>query len=844
MFVGNIYPKTDMLNWLKTLYPPPQKMPCETAVAGSSNVPARQTAVLDKSTAYKNLGDKYLEEGKLDGAEESYRQAIAINPNFAEAYNNLGNALREQKRYGEAEYCFKQAISKKPELSNAYFNLGYILQEQGRLNETIENFTKGLKFKPDAEIIYRDLSYALFQLGQHEAARQIIAKGLALNPGFADFHFFLGNMHWHENELDKAVVCYQQALSIQPDYADIHSNLGKVFQAQGRLDEAIACFRKALALKPDFAETYVNLGNILMEQAKPIEAIACYQQALVIKPDAAEVYYNLGLTSKTYGKYSDAIAYYQKAAELKPDFADAYCNLGNVFFEQGKPDEALVCYRKALAIKPHFANAWYGMGVTHVAQQKNLEAVACFRQTLALESDHFTARTQMLYQLQHMCEWGDLEENIIAVRQKVLESLTTSKNLLSPLAFLAIPGATAEEQKLCAERWTQGKFEALFSLHKKMGFKFNRTPDKRISIGYISADFRQHPVSFLMAEVFELHDRNRFHITAYSYGPDDGSAMRKRLKKAFDNFVDIRDDSYEEAARKIHADHIEILVDLTGHTQDSRSGILALRPAPIQVNYLGYPGTMGADFIDYMIADRFTIPPEKQQHYTEKVVWMPDCFQANDRARPRPASPSRKDCGLPEAGVVFCCFNQTAKITPEMFDIWCRLLRAVPGSILWLPACNPQAEGNLRREAENRGVEAGRLIMAPLLHREEHLTRLQCADLFLDTLPFNAGTTCSDALWMGLPVVTCAGDAFASRMAGSLLTAIGVPELITYSLDDYYNLALDLSTDRKKLEAIRSKIIANRDTTPLFDSVRFTRNLEKAYTQMLEEYSKKSAPSF
>ena len=829
-----------MFTWLKKAPPAPREEPGAT----SANRSATQASLPDESATYKNLGDRYLEEGKLEEAAESYRQAIAFNPNFAEAYNNLGNILREQKLNRDAERCLKQAVLIKPELANAYFNLGYMLQEQGRLDEAIENFNKGLEIKPSAEIIYRDLGYALFQSGQHEAAKQIIVKGLALNPGFADFHSFMGNMHWHENELDEAVVCYQRALSIQPDYAEVHSSLGKVFQAQGLLGEAVACFRKAIAVKPDYAETYVNLGNILKEQKKPNEAIACYQQALVIAPNAAEVYYNLGLVSKIYGEFSEAIAYYHKAVELNPNFAEAYCNQGSAFFEQGRLDEALPCYRKALVIKPDFANAWYGLGTVLGAQQEYQEAVACFRRTLELEPGYFAARTLMLYLLQHMCRWEDLEANVIAMRQTVLETPATSKNLLAPLAFLAIPGATAEEQKLCAERWAEGEFEAFVSLRKRMGFESNRTPDQRISIAYISADFRQHPVSFLMAEVFELHDRNRFHITAYSYGLDDGSAMRKRLEKSFDNFVDIRDDSYEEAAKKIHADHIDILVDLTGHTQDSRSGILALRPAPIQVNYLGYPGTMGADFIDYMIADRFTIPQAKRQHYTEKIVWMPDCYQANDRTRPRPASPGRINCGLPKDEVVFCCFNQTAKITPEMFDVWCRLLRAVPDSILWLPASNPQAGDNLRREAENRGVEAGRIIMAPLLHREEHLARLQCADLFLDTLPFNAGTTCSDALWMGLPVVTCAGDAFASRMAGSLLTAIGVPELITYNLEDYYNLALDLSTDRKKLDAIRSKIIANRDTTPLFDSVRFTRNLEKTYIQMMDEYAQKTPPPF
>jgi protein O-GlcNAc transferase len=339
-----------------------------------------------------------------------------------------------------------------------------------------------------------------------------------------------------------------------------------------------------------------------------------------------------------------------------------------------------------------------------------------------------------------------------------------------------------------------------------------------------------------MAEIFELHDRSHFKIFAYAYDTDESCAMRERLESAFDNFFDISDFTYEQAAKKIYDDHVDILVDLTGHTQNNRCGILALRPAPIQASYLGYPGTMGADFFDYLIADYFTIPAEMSQHYTEKIARMPGCFQANDSTRPRPASPTRTDCGLPNEAIVFCCFNQTLKITPEIFDIWCRILTAVPGSILWIPASNPQVEENLRQEAKIRGVTSRQLVMAPLLPREEHLARMQCADLFLDTLPYNAGTTCSDALWMGLPVITCAGDSFVSRMAGSLLMSIGAPELITYNLDDYYHLAIDLATDRQKLEAIRNKITLNRDAAPLFDSTLFTRNLEKMYIQMMDNY--------
>jgi protein O-GlcNAc transferase len=341
----------------------------------------------------------------------------------------------------------------------------------------------------------------------------------------------------------------------------------------------------------------------------------------------------------------------------------------------------------------------------------------------------------------------------------------------------------------------------------------------------------------LMAQIFELHDRNHFRISAYSYGPNDGSVMRKRLEKAFDQFIDIRALSDEAAAKRIYEDGIDILVDLTGYTQHGRSAILALRPAPIQVNYLGYPGTMGAGFVDYLIADQFIIPPEQQEHYTEKVVWLPDCYMPRDISCRRLAAPRRKDCGLPDEGFVFCSFNLPYKITPDMFDIWCRLLKAVPGSVLWLPSSNPNAETNLSREAESRGVAPERIIRAPRMNlAEEHLARIQCADLFLDTTPYNAHTTCSDALWMGLPVITCVGKTFPSRVAGSLLTALGVPELITYSLEDYYTLALDLATDRRKYENIRNKIIANRESAPLFDSTKFTRHLEQAYRQMWDEY--------
>lgn len=676
-----------------------------------------------------------------------------------------------------------------------------------------------------------------------------------------------GDKYLEEGKLDNALECYRHAVSINPQNGEAFCSLGMIFLQQGLYREAEHHLRQAILAVPTIAHAYYFLGAAVQKQGKLLEAVENFNKARELKPDAEIIYSDLCFTyfqlgqmdaarnvimqglavnpnfadfhfflGNLYGherEFEQAIACYRKVLSIEPDSALAHLNLGKMLYEQGRLDDAIAHYQKTLAIAPDFADALFNLGLAFQAQKRD-EALDCYRKVLALEPENFAAKISLFRQMQHRCEWTNLTDPQ-EVRRILLESPPEIIKHFSPFAFLSLPGTTAEDQKLCAQRYAQSEFQHLDALRKKLCFDFKREPKKKIHLGYLSGDFRQHAVSFLMAEVFERHDRSRFHITAYSYGPNDGSALRKRLENAFDSFTDIQGDSYESAARKIYSDQTDILVDLTGYTQNTRSGLLALRPAPVQVTYLGYPGTMGANFVDYIIADRFTIPPGMQQHYAEKVVWMPDCYQANDSTRPRPAAPGREECGLPENGFVFCCFNQSYKITPEMFDIWCRLLKNAPGSILWLHASNSHVKANLAREAENRGVAAGRLVMAPMMQTNEYLARLQCADLFLDTLPYNAGTTCSDALWMGLPVVTCAGDAFASRMAGSLLTAMGVPELITYNLEDYYRLALDLALDGEKLKDVRDKIRSNRDTSSLFDCGRFTRNLEQACMRMMEE---------
>lgn len=691
-------------------------------------------------------------------------------------------------------------------------------------------------------------------------------KALSLKPNLPETHNSMGCVYRLQGRLDKAIVSCQRAVSLNPIYAEGHSGLGNAYLDQGRLDDAVACYRKAIVLKPDFAEAHNNLGTVLGKLDKSDEAIAACQQALALKPRYAEAYYNLGNAYRARHEPEQAKAAYAKSLSLNPGFAAAHFCLGNAYEDQGRHDEAVVCYKRAIAVQPNYFEALCNLAAALGVQERFDEAIVYFQQALAIKADdadiqhcfgnmllergrfkeavvHYRKavelkpedagyRLNLVHALQQLCEWQGLGANIELLRKAALETPPADTVLLSPFSFLMLPGATAEEQRRCAETWARLRYQPRPVGRAEPRFDFGRPGGKKIHVGYLSFDFHHHATAHLMAQVFELHDRERFRITAYSYGPDDGSAMRKRLEKAFERFVELRGRSDEESARMIHEDRVDILVDIKGYTQGSRSGILALRPVPVQVNYLGYPGTMGASFVDYLIADRFIVPPEHEKYYTETVIRLPDCYQPNDRTRPLPEAPGRKACGLPEDGLVFCSFNQTYKITPAMFDVWCRLLKAVPDSVMWLLASNPDAEPNLRREAEARGVTADRIVMAPLVSPEEHLARMQCADLFLDTAPCNAHTTCSDALWMGLPVVTWSGETFPSRVAGSLLTAMGVPELIADSLDDYYALAYDLASDIAKRDGIRSKLVANRDTAPLFDSVRLSRNLEEAYLEM------------
>ncbi|OAI06032.1 UDP-N-acetylglucosamine-peptide N-acetylglucosaminyltransferase [Methylomonas methanica] len=431
-----------------------------------------------------------------------------------------------------------------------------------------------------------------------------------------------------------------------------------------------------------------------------------------------------------------------------------------------------------------------------------------------------------------LCEWERVEE----WREKMRVSLAAQEsNKVSPFHLLSIPGVSAAEQRLCADLWLKDRIDATAVERADLAFSYAASSRPKIRLGYLSCDFHEHATAFLLAELFEAHDREQFEVYAYSYGPDDGLGMRQRLCEFFDSFVDLQALSLSEAAQAIHQDNIDILIDLKGYTRGTRTEILSYRPAPIQVNYLGYPGTLGGDFCDYIITDPYLTPAASAADYSEAFAYLPDSYQPHGRHAEIGKPTKRSQHGLDEHSFVFCCFNQAYKITPDVFDIWCRLLYTVPGSVLWLLK-NSKAKGRLRNEAYQRGIAPDRLIFADDLPQVEHLGRLVLADLVLDTQPYNAHTTASDALWVGVPIVTCVGDTFASRVAGSLLHAIGLPELIAADLEGYYDLALELATHPERLSEVRQKLADNRLSTPLFDIKAYTRNLEALYQTMWQRH--------
>ncbi len=785
------------------------------------------------AAAHGNLAIIAAQQGDLIGAERLIRREIELRPDYPASHNNLGSVLQQQGRLADAIAAHRHAIQLNPDYAEALLALGNALRQQGDLEGAMQSYRSAVKARRDYAEAHNNIGVLLQTQGQLDQAASAYREAVALRPGYAEAEFNLGGVLHQRHELNAAEAAYRRVISLNPGIAVVHNNLGTVLKDQGVPDAALAAFDDAVKLRPDYPEAIYNRATVLQQQSKLEAALADYGRAIELRNDYADAINNAGIVLQELGRASDAIDLYRRLLAGMPDHADARNNLGTALLAEGAFEEARQAFERALTLRPDFPEAFCNLGNAWRELGNLPEAIAAYRNALRLRPDFADAFSQLAYHRAQACAWDDHH----ADQEKLLDMVR--RGIRVPPFYLFSTPASAGDQLVCARQWIEP-----IRPPRDAAFSHAVSPGRgRIRLGYLSGDFHQHATAGLMAELFERHDRDRFEVFAYSYGPDDNSPMRARLARGFDRFVDIRAASHRDAARRIHADQIDILIDLKGYTRHARPAISAHRPAPVQVSYLGYPATMGADFIDYIIVDPVVVPESQQPFFSERLVHLPCSYQVNDRRREMTAGRSRQDYGLPAEGFVFCCFNNSYKLSPALFDIWMRLLRSIPGSVLWLLEANQLVKENLRSEAGKRGVDPARLVFAPMLPSAEHLGRHRHADLFLDNLPCNAHTTASDALWGGVPVLTCSGETFAGRVAGSLLTAVGLPELVTSSLEQYEQTAMALARDPQRLTALRQALQKNRDTCALFDLPRLTANIETAYGRMWQTWLSGERPA-
>ena len=771
------------------------------------------------------LGVSHLMSGRPAEAVPLLEQTIATEPRHGIALEHLGLASLLLGQFAEAEGALRKAAALPGAPPSVFMRLGAAILHLGKPAEAAQVLQRALALDPQSTDCHLNLGRALAQMGDTAAAQKHFETVLQLDPGHVDAAFNLGVMSLNRDDLDGARRWFERALAQSPRYPDALVNLGIVFQKQQRFEDAAASFRRALELDPHLALAGSNLARTLALQGRFEEARDQYLATLQLAPDLLEAHEGCASVCLALGRFKEGIAQLREVLRVDPENRWAWSALADALFQYGQLDEAERAARHAGAIDPDATGPYSVLALVHVVRGTLDQAI----NVLETGFQH-TGASDLLGMLAHhlrrVCDWVKWRE----AWREISRRLDNSSELGSPF-WLLCEATTAEQQLAYTRRWAEAHFTTAAS-RRDARRGAAQGVNRRLRISYLSSDFQQHAAAYLLAGVFERHDRERFEIFAYSHGPDDESPVRARIREACEHFIDVAWDPDDMVVRRIQDDALDILVDLKGYTLGSRTSILARRPCPIQVNWMGYPGTMGGGFIDYLIADGFIIPPGKESAYSERVVRLNHCWQSNDRQRPCIEPLTREEYGLPEHGFVFCCFTQAVKITPEVFARWISLLKRVPGSVLWLAEDNRWATGNLENAAQAHGIAPERLVFARRAPFAQYLARYRAADLALDTFPYTSHSTASDALWSGCPLVALCGDTFAARVSGSILTHCGLPELITYSLEDYERLAYRLATDPALLESMRSRVVAAR-SSPLFDAESFARDLERVYMELV-----------
>ncbi len=791
----------------------------------------------DFKDIFCSLGISYQALGDLENAFTSYQKALSFNSRDVNSNNNLGLIFQAKGMLNEAEEFYKKVIDVNPEFPQALNNWGLILQNKGNISDAISLYRRAVASNNLFFEAILNLGNALMVQGQLEESLELFMRVVHGNPGLYQAYNSIGNVLKKKGDMNGAIENYKKALDINQDFPETLYNLGTVYLATDQTEEALLYFGKCLEVCPHHAESYNNMGNIYKTQLRLDEAVLCYQKSIEYKPDYAMPYNNLGNIYFDQGKLDDALMSYEKTITLKPDLAEAYNNVGNILKRKGLFEDALNFYRLAIDKKSNYTDALYNIANLFYEEKEYEKSEKYYKQCIEIDPCYGGALSALTDLYQYICDWGNLK--IYGDKLSVLTSNELKNGIkTSELPFMVLSRSVDISRiKNITKSWSDELEKRVSGIIPSFEVKKNDISKKKIVVGYLSNNYRNHPNAHLVANLFSLHNRDRFNVNCYSYGIDDGSNYREKIKQDCDQFIDIRGNSYVDAARRIHKDGVDILIDLTGYTRDSAMEICALRPAPIQVRYLGFPASMCASFFDYFITDKTMTPKDQQVHYTEKFVYMPNCYQMNSFHQDIPNTVYRRnDFGLPENSIVFCSFSSSYKIEPVMFGVWMKILKHVPDGVLWLLKDNTYMESNLKKEARAVGVDPERIIFSEKVPKQDHLARLKLADLALDTRIVGGHITTSDALWAGVPVITLQGDHFISRAPSSILKNIGLTEMITFDLDEYEALAVRLATHPGELELICEKIKYNRLKEPIFDTARFVNNYEKGLLKMWEIY--------
>ena len=785
------------------------------------------TSLLQQALALQRTGD-------LTRAERLYIQAETLDPADVSVPFLLGGLRLQQGRSAEALVDFDRAIALKPDYADAHSSRGVALIFMRRFEESLRCFDRTLVLDPNLADAHVARGRVLRELKRFAEALESYDKAIALRPLQPELFYNRGMVYLELQRREEALADFDRALGLKADYVDAWNARGGTHYALGRFGEALASFDRAIALRPRFAAVHHNRGLALQTLARPEDALASYDRALELRPDSPEVWNDRGFALKTLNRPQEALASFERTLAFTPHHAGALHNRGSTFWDLNRFDDALADFDRALAIAPDSPWTLHNRGNLLWESKKLLEpALRDLVRTVQLDPHYAYARGELLHLKMYGGDWQGLEEDILAIERGV----RNGEKAIKPFMYQAISDSPADLHA-CAKVYASREYPPA----AEVCMKTVRRPGK-IRLGYVCGEFRMHATALLSAGLYEAHDKDRFQVTAFNTGAGDDSPMRRRLAAAFDDFVDISALDAKSAASRVADAEIDILVNLNGYYGSHRMDVFAHRPAPVQVNFLGFPGTLGAPYVDYIVADKVVIPEQERQFYSEQVVYLPGSYQVNDSRREVPeAEADRARFGLPETAFVYCYFNHNYKLAPATFARWMSILRQTDGSVLWLLQSSEPFAGNMRRAAERHGVAGSRLIYAPVLGQREHLARLPLGDLFLDSHPCNAHTTASDALWMGLPLLTYYGNCFSGRVATSLLRAVGLPELVAESPQDYEARAVALARDPALLQSLRRKLAGSRSSALLFDTARFTRHIEAAYMAMFDTWQRGQAP--